>query len=71
MKEEYGYDTLLEISSNPTLIQLKDVPGGIHNSVTVFCKWFVNSNFPFALPLTKYNLDYYCINDNEAKGISG
>ena len=34
-KEEYGYDTLLDISTYPTFIKLKDFPGGIHHCVTV------------------------------------
>ena len=70
-KEEDGYDTLLDISMHPKLIQLKDFIGGIHHCVTVVGKWMFDSNFTFALPLTKDNLDYCFINDNETKGING
>ena len=44
--------------------------GGIHHCVTVVGKYIFYANFPFALPLTKENLDYCCINDNETKGIN-
>ena len=40
---------------------------GIHHCITVFGKWIFDGNFPFALPLTKDNSDYCCINDNEKK----
>ena len=62
LKEEYVYDTLLSISPHTTLIQLKDFLGGIHHSVTAVGKWIFGSNFPFALPITKDNLDYCYIN---------
>ena len=70
-KEEDVYNTLLEISPYPTLIQLKFYLDSIHNCVTVVVRWVFYSNFPFALPLTKQNLDYFCINDNETKGVNG
>ena len=38
LKEEYGYDPLLEIYTYPTLIQLKYFPCIIHHCVTVFGK---------------------------------
>ena len=63
MKEEDGYDPLIDISPYPTLIQLIFL-GGIHHCVTVVGEWIFESNFPFALPLTKYSLDYFCVNDN-------
>ena len=71
MKEEYGYNPFIYISTHPTLIKLKYLLGGIHHCVTVVGKWILDSNFSFELPLTKENLDYFCINDNEKKGING
>ena len=62
---------MLEISPYPTLIQLKDYLDGIHHCVTVVGKWIFDSNFPFALPPTKANVDYCFINDNETKGMNG
>ena len=53
------------------MIQLKDFICGIHNCVTVVGKCIFDSSFPFALPLTKYNLEYCCINDNEKKVTNG
>ena len=67
LKEEYGYDPLLGISSYPTLMQLKDFIGWIHHCVTVVGKWIFDSNLPFVLPLTNENLEYFCINDNKKK----
>ena len=64
LKEEYGYDPLLDMSTYITLIQLKYYLGGINHCVTGFGKWIFDSNFLFALPLTKNNLDYCFINDN-------
>ena len=68
LKDEYGYDPLLETSPYQTLIQLEYFLRGIHHCVTVVGKWVFDSNSPFALTLTKDNLDYCCINDNETKG---
>ena len=65
LKEEYGYDTLVEIYPYPTLVQLKYFLGGIHHCVTVGGKWIFDSNFPFEITLTKENLYYCFINDNE------
>ena len=71
MKEEDGYDYLLDISQYPALIQLKYSLDRIHHCVTAVGKWIIDSNFPFALPLKKENLDYYCIYDSEAKVLNG
>ena len=67
LKEEYGYDPLLEIYTYPTLIPLKDYFDRIQHCVTVVSKWVFESNFPFALPLKKDNLDYCLINYNKKK----
>ena len=48
------------------MIQLKYYPYGIHYCVTVVGKWIFES-ICFALPFTKDNFDYCCINDNEIK----
>ena len=66
-KEEYGYDTLLEISPYTALIQLKYFLGGIRHCVTVVCKLVFDNNYPSSISPTKDNLDYCCINDNETK----
>ena len=58
---------LVDISQYPTLIQLKYFLGRIHHCVTVVGKFIFDSNFCFALLLTKDNLDYCCINMNEKK----
>ena len=58
---------MLDISPYPTLIQFKDFRGGIHHFVIVVGKWIFDSNFTFALPLTKDNPKYCCINDNKTK----
>ena len=71
LKEEYGYDPLFDISPYPTLIYLKYCLGRIHHCVKVVGKWGFDNNFPFALPLTKENLDYCCISDNYKKIING
>ena len=71
LQEEYGYDTLLDISSYPTLIQLKYFIGRIHNCVRVVGKWNFDIKFPFALHITKDNLDYCFINDHETKVKNG
>ena len=71
MKEEYVKGMLLEISPYTTLIQLKDCFGGIHHCVTVVGKWIFDSTLIFSLPLTKDNLEYCWINDNEDKGMNG
>ena len=47
LKEEYGYYTLLEISTYPKLIPLKGFFYGIHYCVTVVGKWIFYSNFRF------------------------
>ena len=71
LKEEYEYDPLLEISPYPKLIQLKAFIGGVHNCVTVFGRWIFDSNFPFALPLSKEILDYCWINYYRKKVMNG
>ena len=59
------------MSPYPTFIQLKYYLDGIHHCVTVISKWIFDSNFSLVLPLTKDNLYYCYINDNETKGING
>ena len=71
MKEEDRYDKLIDISPYPTIFKLKDFLGGINHWVTVVGKWIFDSNFSFEVPLTKENLDYFRINDNETKGNNG
>ena len=66
-KEQYGYDSLLDISQFPTFIHLKEFIGGIRHCVTVVGKCIFDSYFPFELPLTQEDLKYCCINDTEAK----
>ena len=51
-KGKYRYDTLIEISPFPTLIQLKEFLGGIHHCVTVVGKWISDSDFTFVIRLT-------------------
>ena len=65
MKEEYGYYTLLEIYTYPKFIPLKYYLDGIYHCVTVVSKWIFDSNFPFSLPLKKYNMEYCFINDKK------
>ena len=67
MKEEHGYDPLLDIYPFTTLIQLKDFLGRIHHCAAVVGKWTFDSNLPLPLPTTQENLGYCCINYNEAK----
>ena len=38
LKEDYLYDQFLDISPFPTLVQLKDFLGGVHNYFTVVGK---------------------------------
>ena len=64
LKEEYGYDTLLDISPYPTMILLKEFLGGIHHFFSVVVKWIFDSKFSLVLLLTQENLDYCCMNDN-------
>ena len=64
LKEEYGYDTLLDISTYLTLIQLKYSLGGNHHFVTVVGKWIFDINFTFSIPLTKENLEYFFFKSN-------
>ena len=71
LKEEHGYEPLLEIFPYPTLIQLKDFLGGVHHCVSVVGKCIFDSNFTFDLPSTRENVDFCCINDNETKGMNG
>ena len=62
---------MLEISSFPTLVQLKDFLGGIQHCVTVVGKWIFDSNVPFARPLTRNKLEYCCTNCDETKVMNG
>ena len=62
---------MLDISPNPTMLQLGDYLDGIHYCVTVFGNFIFDSNFTFAVPLTKDNLGYCWINDNETKVVNG
>ena len=64
LKVEDGYDPLLDIYTYPTLIQLKYFLGGIHHFVSGVGKWIFYGNFPYVLPLTKDDLEYWCIDDN-------
>ena len=57
LKEKYGYDHLLDISIYTTVIHLKDYLDGIHDCVTFVRAWIFDKKIPFALPLTKYNLE--------------
>ena len=41
LKEEYWYAPMLDISTNPTLIQLKGFICGIQNYVTVVGQWIL------------------------------
>ena len=56
LKEEDGYDPLLDISPYTTLIQLKYSFDVIHHCVTTVGKLFFDKDSHFALPLAKYNL---------------
>ena len=58
---------MLDISPFITLIQLKYFLRGIQHCLTVVSKWIFDSNVPFALPLTRDNLDYFCTNNNKTK----
>ena len=71
LKQEDGYDSWLEISPYQTLIPWKDILDGIPHCDKVLGKWIFGGNYPFARPLTKDNLGYCCINDNETKEING
>ena len=71
IKEEYGYDPLLEIYPYPKFIWLKCFLGGIHHCVTVVDKWIFDSNFPFELPLAEGKFEYCCLNDNKTRLING
>ena len=55
--------------SFPILIQLKYFLGGVHHFITVVGKCIFDGNFPYALPLTKCELEYCFINNNEKKEI--
>ena len=71
MKKYYGYYPLIDIYTYTTLIQLKNYLDGIHHRVTVVGNCISDSNFTFAIPLTKDNFWYYCINENERKLLKG
>ena len=64
LKEEDGHYLLLYIYPYPILIQLKDFILWIHDCVIVVGTFIFESNFPFTLPLTKENLEYCCLNEN-------
>ena len=70
LKEEYVYDPLIEVSPYPTLNKLKYYLDRIHHCVTVVGIWVFKSDFPFGITLTKENLDFCCINDNETKAVN-
>ena len=65
LKEEDGYNLLIDIYSYPTLVQLKYFLGRTHHCVSVVDKWVFDSDFTFTPYLTQENLDYCCSNDNE------
>ena len=65
-----GCDPLLDISTFPTLIQLKQSLGGSQNCVTIVGKWMFDSNIPFAPSLNRDKMDHFCTNYNETKGIN-
>ena len=44
---------------------------GIQHCVTVIGKLIFDSNFPFEPPLTRHDLNYFCTNYNETKGLNG
>ena len=64
-KGKYEYDPLIYISPFTTLTQIKYFLGGIQHCVTVVRRCVFESNFPFALTITRDNLDYCFNNDNE------
>ena len=67
LKEENRYDLLFDISPYLTFIKLKYFLGWIHHCVLVVGMWIFDSNVPFELPITKENLYYCCIRDNDTK----
>ena len=67
LKEEYVYDTLIDIYPYTISIKMKDFIGGIPHCGTCFGKCIFDSNFSFALPLAQDNMDYSCIHDNEKR----
>ena len=67
LKEADGYNKFLDLSPYKTLIQLKGFLGGIRHCVTAVGKWILESDFYFALPLTKHNFGDFFINDNKTK----
>ena len=58
LNEECIFFTSLDIFPYLILIQLKDSLGEIHHFVTVAGKCIFDSHFPFAITLTKDNLDF-------------
>ena len=69
LKEECGYDPLLNTFIYASFIKLKYFQSGIHHCVTDVGKWNFDSNFTSTLHIIKDNLDYCCINDNEKNNI--
>ena len=67
LKESYGYKPLLDMYPFPILIQLKYFLGGVHHFITVVGKCIFDGNFPYALPLTKCELEYCFINNNKKR----
>ena len=51
-KEQYAYESFLDIYPFTTQIQLTYSIGGIKNHVKVVGRFIFDSNIPFALPLT-------------------
>ena len=66
-----AYDPLVDISPLESLFPLKDSLGGIQKNVTVVGKWVFDSNIPFALLLTSYNMDYCCNDNHQTKLMNG
>ena len=50
---------------------MKDYLDRIHHCVTAVGKWIIESNSTPAIPLKRDNLDYFFINENEAKWMNG
>ena len=56
----FWYDILQNHSNYPTVCLLLDTAHHTDHCITVCRKWIFDSNFKFALPLTKASLNYVC-----------
>ena len=61
---------MLGIYPFPTLIKFKEIIHGVQHCVTVVGKWIFDINILFACPLTHDDMDYFCTNDDEIKGLN-